>query len=267
MIFLSIVPFYGQSEPGWDISTRLENKLPYLELTVESLTANDMLIGVQNKKDFEIVKSVAPDAYIIFFDTAKIEPKYLLYNTVNYVQQHVDDEFLQYEFFFYSDADQVLYMTDEIERNIIVNLRKNSDRLYVSPHRLEQVPRRQEGRRLIRFSSPEKQLVEFSGKKKESNNRYIFSNHLAIGEVMKVYKEDNKFYVCTDIHNAYGSSWICHRNLFKRIAFYPDNQQAGEAVGGKDIFLQPGNIGLKTVDSFSFFVDHLSGFDFNVSRL
>ena len=75
---------------------------------------------------------------------------------------------------------------------------------------------------------------------------------------------------------AYGGSWLCHQDLFKKVDFIDARYtvvqdgktgviefQPTEQTAGHDLLRTPDSICLKSKDFFYFHVDHLSGYEFN----
>ncbi len=261
MKYLSILPYYAQDNYPHTRVLPKEKSIDYFIETYKSMKQfSDIVVGVQNDIDYKDLTSLELDFYIAKFDEHTVPPNHLWHEIVKYVQNKVDSDFSKYEFFFYNDADQIVYIN--IKDDIELIMRTDSN-IYFSPQRLEQLPIDKIEARLIKYNSPAKQVVDYKGKFKENDNKYIFSNHLDIDEEMQLYEHNNKFYKCTTKDNAYGSAHLCHRELFVKVPYIFSSMQPGEHIAGHNLFDMENITCLKSVNNFDFYVDHLSGYHSN----
>ena len=298
--FLAIAPYFGGVSSMYEGANRerrkgdLNNVSLYFEKTYESIEPymTKLIVAVCNENDFEAIEPFAryPDQRVEVMKITCIDPIFLPANMARIIQQWDITE----EYIYFTESDQMFYAKD-ID-NLFTTIDENHN-AYIVPQRFEQIP--PESHRLRKLSFPsttDDRFVEFDGKLKENNNKYVVANEPVVVDVdvagreiegiEKIYDYDDCFYVnpaptidaidAPEYFQAYGGSWLCHRDFFKRVEFTDSklkvnndgkvgviNFQPTETTAGHDLLRTSNSVCLKSKDLFYFHVDHLSGYEFN----
>ena len=299
--FLAVTPYFGgvSSAPR---QTELDNVLRYFEHTYNSLKPlmTKLVIGVYNEADYNTLRPFQLNSdieviQVLNADGGEIDPIFLPASLVRTIQQKGFDE----EYVYFTEADQLLYAK---VWNNVYNTIDNDKNIYIVPQRFEQIPHAAIAPRIEKYAdTTEGRFVDFDGVLKEDNNRYVVANepvgptyrsHLVghpsekVFSVNQIYDYDDWFYVnpaptidaidAPEFFQAYGGSWLCHRDFFKRVKFTDSklkvnkdgkvgiiNFQPTETTAGHDLLRTSNSVCLKSKDLFYFHVDHLSGYEFN----
>ena len=298
--FLAIAPYFGGVSSMYKGANRdrregdLNNVSLYFEKTYKSIEPymTKLIVAVTNDDDYDAVEPFAryPDQRVEIMKITGIDPIFLPANMARIIQQWDITE----EYIYFTESDQMFYAQDV--DNLFKTIDENHN-TYIVPQRFEQIP--PESYRLRKLSFPsttDDRFVEFDGELKENNNKYVVANEPVIVDVdvagreiegiEKIYDYDDCFYVnpaptidaidAPEYFQAYGGSWLCHRDLFKRIEFTDSklkvnkdgkvgiiNFQPTETTAGHDLLRTADSMCLKSKDLFYFHVDHLSGYEFN----
>jgi len=291
--FLAMTPYFGGISTA-PRQTELDNVSRYFEKMYKSIESymTKLVVAVSSEKDCEAVEPFAryPDQRVEIMYIKGIDPIFLPANMARIVQSWELSE----EYIYFTESDQVFYAQD------LDNLFKtidNNHNAYIVPQRFEQIPTGSYDLRKSGFpSTTEERFIEFEGVFRENNNQYVVANEPIIVDfdvngnkvegVEKIYDYNDYFYVnpaptidaldAPEYYQAYGGSWFCHQELFKRVEFIDarynvmQDGKAGvvefqptEQTAGHDLLRAPDSVCLKSKDFFYFHVDHLSGYEFN----
>jgi len=149
-----------------------------------------------------------------------------------------EKSWLEYDYVFFTESDQIIY-----SKNLYNYIKNLSEYEYLSPHRLQHTLNKND----------EKLIVAFDYK------NYIVCNNFK-SELIDL----NGFIIAKTFRSSYGAAWIAKKTLLKKIDFnkFPDN-----ALHAPCRALFENSKALKTKNVFDFFVDHLSGFDKEISKI
>ena len=289
--FLAVIPYFGGTSSA-PRQTELNNVLRYFEYTYSSLKPymTKLIVSVYNDKDYETIRPFSLNADIEVMRINDIDPIFLPANTVRVIQSEGFDE----EYIYFTESDQILYVQDINNLYKTIDYNKN---VYIVPQRFEQIPRELVEARINKFEdTTENRFVEFEGALRDNNNPYVVANEPVTSsfrpsdgkmvKVNQVYECDEHFYInpapatnwidSPEYGQAYGAAFLCHRDLFNRVEFmdakfkfthegkkYDIEYQPTETTAGHDLLRTEKSICLKSKDFFYFYVDHLSGYEFN----
>ena len=291
--FLAMTPYFGGTSSA-PRQTELDNVSRYFEKMHSSIETymTKLIVAVSSDKDYEAVEPFAryPDQCVEIMNIRGVDPIFLPANMARIVQSWELSE----DYVYFTESDQIFYAQDV--DNLFKTIDENHN-VYIVPQRFEQIP--PESYRLRKLSFPsttDERFIEFDGVFRENNNQYVVANEPIIVDVdvsgrkiegiEKVRDYDDYFYVnpsptidaldAPEYFQAYGGSWLCHQDLFKKVDFIDAKYtvvqdgktgviefQPTEQTAGHDLLRTPESICLKSRDFFYFHVDHLSGYEFN----
>ena len=298
--FLAITPYFGgiSSAPR---QTELNNVLRYFEYTYSSLKPymTQLIVSVYNDKDYETIRSFGLNSDINIIRITDIDPIFLPANTVRLIQEQGFEE----EYVYFTESDQVFYAQDinnlyetiDNDKNIyIVPQRFEQIPNELIQGRIDKYKETTEGR-FVEFDGAlrennNKYVVANEPVGPESEVERMFKGNIRGTSTLatnQVYNYDEHFYVnpspktswidAPEYGQAYGAAYLCHRDFFNRVTFidsrfelkapdgqpFIENYQPTETTAGHDLLRTEDSICLKSRDFFYFYVDHLSGYEWN----
>lgn len=252
---LTIIPYFGgvSNAPR---QTELNNVLKYFKLCYGSVEkfSHNIIVSVSNVEDYETVSSLGLDIEILkFYD---IDP---IFNPAN-MNRAVQQMNIEEDYIFFTESDQIIYYKN---LDLLLDTIDKDKNIYIVPQRFEQIPANRVQDRKDRFGVSDNRFITWRGLLWQDNNPYVVANDPAGDEV----EYDNTFYRNFQEGPAYGAAFLCHKDLFMKATFHDSFYQPTETSAGHDLLNIPESICLKTTDYFDFFVDHLSGWEFNTKTL
>ena len=298
--FLAITPYFGGISTA-PRQTELNNVLRYFEYTYSSLKPymTRLIVSVYNDKDYETIKSFGLNPDIEIIRISDIDPVFLPANTVRLIQREGFDE----EYVYFTESDQIfyaqdinnLYATIDNDKNIyIVPQRFEQIPNELIKSRIDKYKETTEGR-FVEFDGAlrennNKYVVANEPVGPETEVERMLKGNVKGTKIIsanQVYNYNEHFYVnpapktnwidAPEYGQAYGAAYLCHRDFFNRVTFIdsrfeynnPDGKPYGvdyqptETTAGHDLLRTENAICLKSSDFFYFFVDHLSGYEWN----
>jgi len=225
----------------------------FLNLTLESLRSSFDDIIIFYRHDNDIENDI--DAQWIKLETCAIHE--ITYESAIRLREYATKN--SYDIVYFTEADQILHCTDI---NKYLEYIEANENLCINPHRFDQLPEIDEeyiSKRLSRFDTPESSVVEFDGKLRCYNNRYIVSNTF-VNQKFNLYNED--LYYCDTDHEAYGAAYLTSVKLLNKIDYGAQKKNL-ENGSGRLIFRSGKSTTVKSRNYFDFFVEHLSGYRSN----
>ena len=250
------MPYFGGISSA-ERQTELDNVKKYFSLCYESVKefSQEIIVSVASEEDYNTVLSLGYDITVVHFKD--IDPIFNPANLNKYIQRYRKN----YDFVFFTEADQVVYMND---KDLLIDTINGNKNIYITPQRFEQIPKEHIEIRKKRYNVyDDNRFVDWSGKLKQDGTSYVVANE-PIGNESSW---DDNFYRNFTEGPAYGASFICHKELFEKVNFTFSRFQPTEHSAGHNLLHHSDSICLKTHDFYSFFVDHLSGWDFNIKNL
>ena len=298
--FLAITPYFGGTSRA-PRQTELNNVLRYFEYTYSSLKPymTKLIVSVYNDKDYETIRSFGLNPDIEIVRISDIDPIFLPANTVRLIQQQGFEE----EYVYFTESDQIFYAQDinnlydtiDNDKNIyIVPQRFEQIPNELIQGRIDKYKETTEGR-FVEFAGAlrennHKYVVANEPVGEETEVERMFKGNVrgtSTLQANQVYNYDEHFYVNPSpktswidapvYGQAYGAAYLCHRDLFNRVTFidskfelktpegqpYSMDYQPTETTAGHDLLRTEDSICLKSRDFFYFYVDHLSGYEWN----
>lgn len=243
MRVLFSIPFFGgTSKAAYSDSHRRVN---YLIQTVFSVklcskeTEHVVVVHVASEQDRLLVDSLQlPISYVVVHD---IDPVYLAASSLRSLQNN-SSSINENDIIFHTEADQVIQPNYQSH---IDNLTSDN---YISPHRIEEIP----STRINKLSNNKVQYTILDG------CYYSFFNGVPqITTNERYYRPSNKI-------EAFGGAFITRYSALQKVVFVNSVECPVEHASGFNMYntLQC----LKTTDWKDFYVDHLSGYEFNLTR-
>ncbi len=234
---IGIVGFHPTEWRVGDISKA--HNIVYLIKTLASLEMHvDQIILYVCVEGFEFIGKLFDNVQVKMIDVPEeIEGHVSGDKTVRPVPKYalLENEWHNYEFVFFTEADHVIYSKN---LNSILNEIDNSQ--YLAAHRFEQKYQKynQQGQPITQFNN--QQYVLYNDWEKEFNH---YNANLMTANTYRA---------------SYSAAWIARSSALKNVNF---NRFEKKALGSPCISVFDTLQCLKTKNRFSFFVDHLSGFD------
>lgn len=242
MRVLFSIPFFGgTSKAAYSDSHRRVNYLIQTVFSVKLCSKeieHVIVVHVASEQDRLMVDSLQlPISYIVVHD---IDPVYLAASSLRSLQnnnQSINDD----DIIFHTEADQVVQIDYQSHFS---NLTNNN---YLSPHRLEEVP----STRIEKLSN-KVQFTIIDGK------YYSFPNG-----VSRITTTD-RYYTPSNRIEAFGGAFMSRYSALQKVVFSNSVDLPVEHASGFNMFetLQC----LKTTDWRDFYMNHLSGYEFNLTR-
>tara|TARA_R110000744_G_scaffold9052_5_gene29463 strand:+ start:4208 stop:5131 length:924 start_codon:yes stop_codon:yes gene_type:complete len=290
--FLTITPYFGGISEA-PRQTDLSKVLRYFVDTYNNLTdkSSQFIVSVANDKDYSDITNLGFDVEVLYIKD--INPIFLPANTCREIQKRN----ITQEYVWYTEADQLLYCKDI---DFVLDMINENHNVCVMPQRFCQIPNEIIQRRRERYKDRNEDHIsrypEFDGIDKENNNKYciecapwslatsmsMFANTSKVSSFSGTWDVDKykwffdnygndayngRYYINVINDESYGAAYLCHRDLFNKVSYVDSQWQPTEHTGGHDILAQPDSICIKSVDYKEFFIDHLSGYDFNKKLL
>jgi hypothetical protein len=223
---ICVVPYFGGDSTA--AHSARKNRLGYLEETLKNHRKifSQIVVTVCNDTDEKEANSVGGSVLRVGGD-----PLFLPVDSMEAVAA------MDFDTIYYTEADQKLYC-DDVES--ILRVMVEDKNVFVIPRRM--------------FASVMDPVL-MPGHPK----RLTLQAHSRDPVDCEMYND--KFYVETDEFRGFGGAWWCSRAFFEKIKFKRSRHMPIEHTSGFDLFAVEGSKPLMTIDSFEFWVDHLSARD------
>jgi hypothetical protein len=243
MRVLFSIPFFGgTSKAAYSDSHRRVN---YLIQTVFSVklcskeTEHVVVVHVASEQDRLLVNSLQlPISYVVVHD---IDPVYLAASSLRSLQNN-SSSINENDIIFHTEADQV------IQPNYQSHIDSLASDNYLSPHRIEEVP----STRINKLSGNSVPSIILDGR------YYLLPNGVhQITTTDRYYTPQNRI-------DAFGGAFMTRYSALQKVVFVNSIELPVEHASGFNMYntLQC----LKTTNWQDFYVDHLSGYEFNLTR-
>lgn len=262
----TLIPYFGgiSNAPR---QTDLNNVLKYFKLCYESISdiSDLIMVSVCNDNDEELM-----DQIDFFNDNTctichlNIDPMFNPANMNRRFQSLIKSspDIWDTEYVFFTESDQIVYIRDLQKLLSIIDANKN---VYIVPQRFEQIERHRVQDRKDQFGVKDDRFLEFDGVLKEGDNIYTVANEPPYDKNRVMYNDE--FYLNFEEGPAYGAAFLCHKDLFMKTEFTDSTYQPTETSAGHNLLYHPDSKCIKALDFYEFYVDHLSGFEFNTRTL
>lgn len=251
---------FSKERLGTGGTTKKEECELFLRLTVESLVdkVDKVLLFYAFDEDLDYTRSVANKVEYVKLNKPLSHTNLTCLSSVQLREIAIERG---YEYVYLTDSDQVLHT-----KNIQRWLPYLDEFVSLHPHRLDQVAIADDrevdiNNRIVRFNTPKDSIIEFDSVMKFGDNPYVFSNTMS-DQKLTPYKKH--FYICDTIHEAYGSAYLATTKNLLGCDFNAHDGAEMEHGNGRALFHRPDAKALKTMKRKDFFVEHLSGYRYNM---